>query len=60
MEFTIYSPVRELPDPVKAEEETVKDSILPAVFVEVTLNNLHHKKSRKAFFGYREKILMLL
>ncbi|MFQ3544188.1 glycoside hydrolase family 52 protein [Halobacillus rhizosphaerae] len=53
MEFTIYSPVRELPDPVKAEEETIKDSILPAVFVEVTLDNLRHKKSRKAFFGYQ-------
>ncbi|UOQ44033.1 glycoside hydrolase family 52 protein [Halobacillus salinarum] len=53
LEFTIYSPVREIPDPEGGNVQNLKDTIVPAVFVEVTIDNRNHAKKRKAFFGYQ-------
>ncbi|MBW4084291.1 glycoside hydrolase family 52 protein [Paenibacillus sp. S150] len=50
--FTIYSPVRSVPDPASAEEEALKASLLPAVFAELTLDNTKGTFARKGFFGY--------
>lgn len=50
--FTIYSPVRPVPDPEKASEAELKDALLPAVFAELTIDNTKGKESRRAFFGY--------
>ncbi|QQZ64419.1 glycoside hydrolase family 52 protein [Paenibacillus sonchi] len=50
--FTIYSPVRSVPDPATADEEELKAAILPAVFAELTLDNTQGTFTRKGFFGY--------
>lgn len=51
--FTIYSPVCTVPDPETADLEELKKTIIPAVFVEITIDNTKHNKSRRAFFGYQ-------
>ncbi|MFX3634401.1 MAG: glycoside hydrolase family 52 protein [Candidatus Pristimantibacillus sp.] len=53
MNFRIYSPVRSVPDPVSATEEELKLAILPAVLVELTIDNTKGIRSRRAFFGYQ-------
>lgn len=50
--FRLYSPVRPVPDPAKADAEHMKEAIVPAVFVELTLDNSQGKVARRGFFGY--------
>lgn len=50
--FRIYSPVRPVPQPGKSGEEELKAALVPAVFVELTVDNTQGQFARKAFFGY--------
>lgn len=50
--FTIYSPVRSVPDPEKGDTDELRAAILPAVLVELTVDNSQGKASRRAYFGY--------
>lgn len=50
--FTIYSPVKAVPNPETAEEEALKLALVPAVIVEMTVDNTKGKKARRAFFGF--------
>jgi len=50
--FTIYSQVRPVPDPITASEKELKDAIVPALFVELTVDNTRGTEARRAFFGY--------
>jgi len=58
LEFKIYTPFPSVPDmALEAEFMSVdptitKDVLIPAVFVELTLDNSANKSPRKAFFGY--------
>jgi hypothetical protein len=53
--FTIYSPVCSVPDPEKSGEEEIKKAILPAVYVDITIDNSKGSKKRRAFFGFNGK-----
>lgn len=50
--FTIYSPVRPVPDPATAGEEELKAALVPAVLAELTVDNTAGTRPRIAFFGY--------
>lgn len=50
--FSIYSPVQSIPDPETASNVELKKVLLPAVFVEIKIDNTHCNKPRQAFFGY--------
>ncbi|ASA26482.1 glycoside hydrolase family 52 protein [Paenibacillus donghaensis] len=48
----IYSPVRSVPDPAAGDREALKAALVPAVFVQLTLDNTQGTLARKGFFGY--------
>ncbi|KXG10829.1 Beta-xylosidase [Anoxybacillus sp. P3H1B] len=50
--FTIYSPVKAVPDPKTATAEELKLALVPAVIVEMTIDNTNGTKARRAFFGF--------
>ncbi|OUM96524.1 MAG: beta-xylosidase [Firmicutes bacterium ZCTH02-B6] len=50
--FTIYSPVRPVPDPDKATDEELMDVLVPAVLAELVVDNRRGCRPRRAFFGY--------
>lgn len=50
--FRIISPVRSVPDPEGGDEAALREALVPAVTVELTVDNRKGKRSRKAFFGY--------
>ncbi len=50
--FTIYSPVLGVPDPRGGDEAALKRAIVPSVAAEITVDNTHGRKTRRAFFGY--------
>ncbi|AKS39172.1 beta-xylosidase [Anoxybacillus gonensis] len=50
--FTIYSPVKAVPDPEIAAEEELKLALVPAVIVEMTIDNTNGTRTRRAFFGF--------
>lgn len=50
--FTIYSPIKPVPDPARGKKAEIQAAIVPAVFVEITVDNTASKKARKMFFGY--------
>jgi xylan 1,4-beta-xylosidase len=51
--FCILSPVRPLPDPAQeSESAALRDALLPAVFVELTIDNRAYHRPRRACFGY--------
>ncbi|MBM7553445.1 glycoside hydrolase family 52 protein [Thalassobacillus pellis] len=52
LEFKLYSPALEVPDPETADKESLIDAIIPAVYAEVTIDNREGDQSRRAFFGY--------
>jgi len=52
IEFKIYTPHPSVPDPASAGADELKRAIIPAVFVELTLDNTAHRVPRRAFFGY--------
>ncbi|WP_150267871.1 glycoside hydrolase family 52 protein [Paenibacillus tepidiphilus] len=51
--FRILSPVRPVPDPEQAPEEELKDVLLPAVLVELEVDNTQCAETRRAFFGFQ-------
>lgn len=51
--FRIYSPVRPVPHPVEGDEQALKDALVPAVLVELVLDNRQGQQTRRAFFGYQ-------
>ncbi|MDL4840304.1 glycoside hydrolase family 52 protein [Aquibacillus rhizosphaerae] len=52
LEFTIYSQVESVPEPVSATEDEMKRVLVPSVLAELTIDNTKSEKSRRAFFGY--------
>jgi len=53
LEFAIYSPFLPIPDPNAASAlPELKKALIPAVFVEITLDNTAGTSPRRAFFGY--------
>ncbi|WPZ20096.1 glycoside hydrolase family 52 protein [Geobacillus subterraneus] len=50
--FTIYSPVKAVPDPETTTDEELKSATVPAVIVEMTIDNTNGTKMRRAFFGF--------
>jgi hypothetical protein len=52
LRFTIYSPVRAVPDPGTAAEEDLKAAVVPAVLCELTVNNADGSGPRRAAFGF--------
>lgn len=50
--FTVYSPVQSVPDPKKANADELKQSLVPAVWAELTIDNSQGDTRRRAFFGY--------
>lgn len=53
LSFRIYSQVRSVPDPATASEGELKDTLLPAVFAELTVDNSRSDRKRRAFFGFQ-------
>ncbi|MFZ2655414.1 MAG: glycoside hydrolase family 52 protein, partial [Victivallales bacterium] len=51
--FRIYSPFKSIPDPDSAKSAEVKEAVIPAVFVEITVDNSKGRISRRAYFGYQ-------
>lgn len=51
--FRIYSPVRPVPEPKHGDLEQLKDALVPAVLVEMTIDNTQGQQSRRAYFGYQ-------
>ena len=52
LSFTIYSPIKPVPDPAGAGKAAMMSAVVPAVFAELTIDNSEGKRARKAFFGY--------
>ncbi len=50
--FCIYSPIRPIPAP---DQPGFKEALLPAVLVEIAVDNRRGKKPRTVFFGYEGK-----
>jgi xylan 1,4-beta-xylosidase len=50
--FTIYSPIKSVPAPDTAKEEDLKFALVPAVVVELTVDNKRGTSPRRAFFGF--------
>jgi hypothetical protein len=50
--FTIYSPVKPVPEPGRTARGLMMEAVVPAVFAEITVDNSKGKKARKVFFGY--------
>jgi hypothetical protein len=51
--FALYSQVTPIPDPEAASDEEMRKVIVPAVLVEITVNNTKGSKARRGFFGYQ-------
>ncbi|MFA6291123.1 MAG: glycoside hydrolase family 52 protein [Victivallales bacterium] len=51
--FSIYSPFKAIPDPDSAKSADVKEAVIPAVFVEITVDNSKGRIPRRAYFGYQ-------
>jgi len=52
LSFTIFSQVTSVPNPSLALDEDMKKAIVPAVWMELTIDNTTHNKPRRAFIGY--------
>jgi hypothetical protein len=50
--FTIYSPVRPIPDPETASDADLMAAIVPSVLAELTVDNTQGVRPRRAYFGY--------
>ncbi|HZG56792.1 glycoside hydrolase family 52 protein [Paenibacillus sp.] len=51
--FRIYSQVGSVPDPAEASEDALRLALVPAVLVELTVDNTKGGAPRRAFFGYQ-------
>lgn len=52
LSFTIYNQVTAVPDPESQLEDQMKKAIVPAIWLELTVDNTDHTKPRRAFIGY--------
>ena len=52
LRFTIYSPALSAPDPDSASEEALRAALVPAVYVEIEIDNRAHEQPRRVAFGY--------
>jgi hypothetical protein len=52
LEVAIYSAPKSVPDPAEARKNDLRAALVPAVFVEMTLDNTRGTRDRKVFFGY--------
>lgn len=54
LSFQIISPFRSVPDPdfTGADLEELKDTLVPAVLAELTIDNRNSSRPRRAFFAY--------
>jgi hypothetical protein len=52
LKFCIYSPAISIPDPEISDEQELKKVLVPAVFVEITIDNTKAECKRRMFFGY--------
>lgn len=50
--MTVFNPVRPIPDPETASDEELRLAIVPAVIVELTVDNRSGTAARKAFLGF--------
>lgn len=50
--FTIISPVLGIPDPATASDAELQDVLLPAVFVEIAVDNSKGQHARRVAFGF--------
>lgn len=50
--FSIFSAPKAVPDPEAASKSALMSALVPAVFVEITVDNSRCAKTRKVFFGY--------
>lgn len=50
--FSIYSPPKQVPDPALGDNEDLKFAILPAVVVELTVDNRKSNRARKTIIGF--------
>ncbi|OMF21157.1 beta-xylosidase [Paenibacillus sp. FSL H8-0548] len=53
LSFRIITQVRSVPDPAIASEAELKDTLIPAVFAELTVDNRRSDQKRRAFFGFQ-------
>ncbi|WP_340024012.1 glycoside hydrolase family 52 protein [Paenibacillus sp. FSL K6-1096] len=51
--FRILSPVRPVPDPQSASDAELQEVLLPAVLVELEVDNTSGSSARRAFFGFQ-------
>lgn len=51
--FRIVSPVASIPDPDISDPRAVRDAIVPAIYLQLTLDNRAGLRSRKVFAGYQ-------
>lgn len=51
--FSVYSPVKSVPEPGKATGAALMRALVPAVFAELSADNSSGKRSRRVFFGYQ-------
>src|SRR4051794_14142335 len=49
----VLSPLRAVPEPDVAAVAELRDALVPAVFAELTVDNLGGEEARRAFFGVR-------
>ncbi|CAM3722762.1 glycoside hydrolase family 52 protein [Cohnella lubricantis] len=53
MTFKVYSQAPSIPNPETASEDELRLALVPAVLVEVTIDNTKGLAPRRAFFGYK-------
>ena len=53
LQFTIYTPFTDIPEPGKASVETMRAGLLPAVIAELTVDNTAGKTVKTAVFSIR-------
>lgn len=50
--FTVYSPARSVPDPSLSTDDELAFTLVPAVLVEIRIDNRESANPRRAYFGY--------
>nr|WP_242533228.1 glycoside hydrolase family 52 protein [Niveibacterium umoris] len=52
LRFTVLTPALSAPDPDVADEAALKAAFVPAVYVEIEVDNSNHERARRVAFGY--------
>jgi len=50
--MTVYTPVRPLPDPETASDQEMRIALVPALVIDLEIDNTKGDRARKAFIGY--------